>query len=251
MSGYPLPSLDLARREIDEDAACRRLALPDRHRLARRCWSLGRGAAAAWLPRDLGQLRSFLSDQGLRVLEDEEELGRWGGFVSEYRPRGRLIVLHRGALRQWADAEADAGVDAHPAGGRSGEGFGRSGAGSGGIGAGFAGGFGGNFGGPPDSNTGGPSGDGHLPVLGEASGPAGAQIPAWVAEGPLSPELLERIALAHEFFHDLDCQGLVDTSGVSRVRTWSLGGRPVWHTTSRGAVEACAHGFASAVLARP
>jgi hypothetical protein len=170
MIRFPLPTPDLAHREIIRDAACRGLAPQDQCLLSRSCWDLGRGAARTWLPTEAEPLASVLGDHGLRVEEDEQELGQWGGFVSEYRRRGRVVVLHRGALRQWAQ------------------------------------------------------------------------------ESGLEESLLERIALSHEFFHDLDCQGHVDTDRVSRVREWTVAGRTVWSTRSRGALEACAHGFSSTVV---
>jgi hypothetical protein len=164
---YPLPSRELACREIGMDPACGRLGADDREQLGFACWDFGRAAATSLLPDAGAPLETVIRRSGVRIETDDAGLGAGGGFVSEYRTPEATIVLHRAALTGWA-----------------------------------------------------------------------------VASGRPLPELVG-IALAHEFFHHLDCVGVVDLRPVAGIRRAS-----VWRRTSRlvvprGAVEACAHGFAS------
>lgn len=99
---FPLPSLELARKEIDADPACRRLGLSEREDLARVCWDRGQRAARTWLPDGDADLVHHIACYGARVVIDDAGLGVCGGFVSEYQTSGSTIVLHRGALRAWA-----------------------------------------------------------------------------------------------------------------------------------------------------
>lgn len=59
-------------------------------------------------------------------------------------------------------------------------------------------------------------------------------------------ELLEQIALAHEFFHHLHCTGTVDPVAALPIARCQRP-RPLPPRRSRHLLEACAHAFASVV----
>jgi hypothetical protein len=164
---FPLPSPELARREIEADPACHRLPAVDRMRLGTACWRFGQEVAREWLPNPGDRLMGDIARHGARVTIDEAGLGAGGGFVSEYRQSGAIIVLHRGALAEWARAS-----------------------------------------------------------------------------GRPYPDLVQ-VALAHEFFHHLECGGAIDLRPTASISRPSLVRRTPRLIVPRGAIEACAHGFTS------
>ncbi len=104
MLDFPDPTPELARREIDRDPVCRRMAPEDRAALLQAAWAFGREQGARWAPPGRSGMATAIAAAGAAVEEDERALAEWGGFVSEYDPRRALIILHGGALRQWHES---------------------------------------------------------------------------------------------------------------------------------------------------
>lgn len=170
MAEFPLPTLETAQAEIAADLVCQRLHAPERERIAAAAWQLGREEGESRLPRRSDELASLAEALGARVVVDEAELRRPRGLFSEYDATTATITLHRGALREWAEAHS------------------------------------------------------------------------------ASSALADGMALAHELFHHLECQGSIDVQAVAWIPRVVMLGRPLGRCRPRGICEAGAHGFASVMV---